>query len=333
MRLKTFHANTLKEAMELVRLELGDEAIIVSAQEGDGAPGARVTAAIEREEEDFALFVDEPVDVLEHLTETLERHGTPQQLVDRLVNAAADVEQTDPVMVLAGALDEVFAFNPFPKLSNSKPIMLVGTPGAGKTVTAAKLAARAVVEGGKSSLIAADPIRACGVEQLKYYAERIGANLYPARDNEAFSNALAQCRRDELVIIDTPGTNPYDMTDFARLVELAGIVSMDIALVMPAGRDAEEAMDIAAAFRPLRPGRLIVTGIDMVRKLGSILAAADAGNMALSEVSPGPQIGQGLKPLNPVSLARLLLPEQAKDEIPDTGLHPTEDKALGYGTD
>lgn len=49
MRLKSFHAATLRDAMEEVRLELGEDAIIIDTQERPGQ--VRVTAAIDPEDE------------------------------------------------------------------------------------------------------------------------------------------------------------------------------------------------------------------------------------------------------------------------------------------
>ncbi len=48
---------------------------------------------------------------------------------------------------------------------------------------------------------------------------------------------------------------------------------------------------------------------DMVRRLGSALAAADAAKAAFCEVGLSPAIGSGLRPITPVLLARLLLSE------------------------
>ena len=49
----------------------------------------------------------------------------------------------------------------------------------------------------------------------------------------------------------------------------------------------------------------------MVRRLGSVLAAVEASGLAFSDVSPSPNIVNGLRPVNAVSLARLLLPSEA----------------------
>ena len=49
MRLRTFTAATMSEAMALVRARLGADAIIVSTEEGDDG-ATRVTAAVEQPE-------------------------------------------------------------------------------------------------------------------------------------------------------------------------------------------------------------------------------------------------------------------------------------------
>ena len=80
-------------------------------------------------------------------------------------------------------------------------------------------------------------------------------------------------------------------------------------LVLNAGGDAVEYAEIASAFAALGATRLIVTRVDMARRMGSILAAADSGRLKFSNVSTTPNVGKGLSALNPVSLARLLMPE------------------------
>ncbi|MBI1985424.1 MAG: GTP-binding protein, partial [Rhodospirillales bacterium] len=47
MRLKTFTAATTAEAMQMIRRELGDDAIIVSSRRDADGRGARVVAAVE----------------------------------------------------------------------------------------------------------------------------------------------------------------------------------------------------------------------------------------------------------------------------------------------
>ena len=53
MRLKTFNARTMSEAMKMVRDHLGEDAIIVSTQKGEGGKGVRLTAALDGADPEF----------------------------------------------------------------------------------------------------------------------------------------------------------------------------------------------------------------------------------------------------------------------------------------
>ncbi len=301
--------------MELVRQTLGPNAIIVATHEDDANRGARVTAAIDPDDQDFDFFSEgASEETLELLTEVLERHHVPNGIIDRLIDAATDGTDTEPASVLAAALTKVFKFKSLPSGPGGPPLMLIGPPGVGKTVSCAKLAARVALSHDKEgappvNLIAADPVRVGAVDQLRIYAEKLGATLYEAADGPALANVLTKLRRSEMVVIDTPGSNPYEMTDIAHLVELAEAGKTETVLVIAAGRDADEAADLAEAFRPVGPTRLLVTGLDMAKRYGAILSAADAGGLHLSEVSLAPEIGKGLQALDAAGLARLLLPE------------------------
>ena len=115
MRLKTFHADTLVSAMELVRQTLGPNAIIVATHEDDANRGARVTAAIDPDDQDFDFFSEgASEETLELLTEVLERHHVPNGIIDRLIDAATDGTDTEPASVLAAALTKVFKFKSLP---------------------------------------------------------------------------------------------------------------------------------------------------------------------------------------------------------------------------
>ena len=50
MRLKTFYAKTMSEAMRTVRQTLGDDAVIIATREENGGTSVRVTAAVEQED-------------------------------------------------------------------------------------------------------------------------------------------------------------------------------------------------------------------------------------------------------------------------------------------
>ncbi|PPR58789.1 MAG: Flagellar biosynthesis protein FlhF [Alphaproteobacteria bacterium MarineAlpha4_Bin2] len=310
MRLKTIHARSMQEAMELVREQMGAEAVIVATHEDEGTRGVRVTAASDAddrhipEEERNHTF-----DILQQVGNALDDHGTPPELADRLLNSIAAKAPAEAHMALAGALDNHFRFLPLPDTGNQpRPIMLIGPPGGGKTSAVAKLAARAIVSGGGVRLISTDTVRAQGIEQLQSYATRLGLEVIVAPDPLALIEAIDCAEARCLVLIDTTGVNPYNFDDMGRLIEFTGAASVETILVLTAGRDPIEACEIATAYVDANPTRMLVSSLDMVRRLGGVLAAVDASKLAFSDVSPSPNIVNGLRPINAVSLARLLLP-------------------------
>ena len=71
-------------------------------------------------------------------------------------------------------------------------------------------------------------------------------------------------------------------------------------------------------MRALGARHLLATKLDAARRLGGLLAAAEAG-LAFAEAGIGPTIGQGLSPLSAGGLARLLLRHQELAERRTSG--------------
>ncbi|MDH3700675.1 MAG: AAA family ATPase [Alphaproteobacteria bacterium] len=297
----------MSDAMRMVRDELGDESIIVSTSD-NGADGVRITAAIEEIEPEIEQAPDsadlEPVD---NICNVLDRHGVPRSLSDQMLNTVAMLGGSDSVPTLAGALDLIFEFNPLPETTPPRPLMLVGPPGTGKTSAMAKLATRLTMARSPVALITTDQSRAGAVEQISAYAQRLNLTVKATENPRELTTFIEATPPDHFVLIDSTGTNPYDVDDMAKLLSLVGAADIDPILVLDAGRDAVEAARIATAFQKVAPRRLLVTGLDLTQRLGAALAAADACQAAFCDFSATPNIADGLQPLNPVSLARLLL--------------------------
>jgi flagellar biosynthesis protein FlhF len=73
-----------------------------------------------------------------------------------------------------------------------------------------------------------------------------------------------------------------------------------------ATNDAEEIAEVSAALVTLGVKRTIVTGLDLARRAGAVLAAATQG-ADLAHVTRSPFVAGGLETLTPLSLARLLI--------------------------
>lgn len=326
MRLKSYSAPSMAEAMAMVRAELGEDAIIVSTQRASGSQGVRITAALEEASTDDEIhqLLDgaAPAPVADTVREALVYHGLPPRLIEKIVSAARKLDTASPTMACAAALDELFAFAPLPERKAPRPFMLVGPPGAGKTITVAKLAARARLAGRSVGVITADSVRAGALEQLSAFTSILDIDLRKVRGGDALRDMVQEAGRQyDLVFVDTPGLNPFHPQDMDFLRDLVDVSAVEPVLVMAAGGDPVEAEEVAEAFAEIGATRLLATRLDITRRLGAILAAADTGQFMFCEVSINPHVANGLCPISPISMARLLVP-QAEDEAQDNGPPP-----------
>ncbi len=317
MRLRTLMAPSMVQAMDMLRRELGEDAIIVSSETTEH--GVKLVAAIEEADDEVPsvgqVVVDtygqasdeDPIDLIH---EALMAHGLPNRLLERLIDASFLVGADDPLEALAGALAGTFNFKPLTLDKRvNQPLMLVGAPGAGKTVGVAKLAFRAVMAGRAVRLITTDTIRAGGIEQLDAFARLMKLPLETAETERQLTRLVDAAAPDDYILIDTPGVNPYAPRDMAEIHGMAKAIAVEPLLVVAGGGDVVDTMEQSQEFARLGVGRLLVTRLDMVRRLGSMLAAADAAGVAFSDYSMTPSVADGLNPLDPMGLARMLMPE------------------------
>jgi flagellar biosynthesis protein FlhF len=248
---------------------------------------------------------------LERIKRALDFHAVPRLLCSDLLKSARAMASEDAVSALAHALDLRFTLDPIPALPR-RPVMLVGPPGAGKTVTVAKLAARAVLLGRGVDIISTDTLRAGAKEQMQSFTSILKEELVCVSSSGELEAHLRDLRAREPkrpCVIDTPGTNPFSRSELRDLRKFVRALDVEPVLVVAAGGEPAEQSDMAQIFATLGVQRLIATRIDAARRLGSILAAADAAKLSLAQFSMTPYIGRGLSTMNPMSLARLLLGE------------------------
>jgi flagellar biosynthesis protein FlhF len=108
------------------------------------------------------------------------------------------------------------------------------------------------------------------------------------------------------VLIDTSGADPFNCGQMDAVGALVATANALPILVLPAGQDALEAAEAAAAFAATGVRHFIPTRLDLARRMGSVLAAAVAGSMSLSEAGVGPGATDGLAPLTAALLAERL---------------------------
>ncbi|MGH6720120.1 MAG: hypothetical protein ACREER_12445, partial [Alphaproteobacteria bacterium] len=233
MRLRTFSAPTMSAAMRVVRAQLGADAIIVATQRGRNGSGVRVTAAIESDEriDDAETLLRTDAEAVEPvLSAALAFHGTPLGLASRLVDAAL-AHGGAPAQALAGGLLRLMLFDPLPGPHVPHRVALVGPPGAGKTVTAAKLAARIVLARRPVHLVTTDRVRAGGTDQLGALARVMGVDMIATDGPENLRATVAAVPEDATVIVDTAGVNPFQIKEISALAELVEAAEAEPILV------------------------------------------------------------------------------------------------------
>ena len=285
MRLKLYRAPTMAEAMARVRAELGPDALILATRRA--AEGVEVTAALEPEPPPAARDAER-----ERL---LAYHDVPADLRPALGHGP-----------LEAALAAALPFSPLPLNGACRPVLLAGPPGAGKTLTVARLATRLVLAGTRPLVITTDGRRAGAVEQLAAFTRLLGIELVVASHPVTLGRALARRSPGAPILIDAFGTDPFDPAQREEVAALVATADAAVALVLPGGLHPAEAAELAEGFAAVGATLLVATRLDQARRLGGVLAAARAGRLALAEAGVGPGAVDGLTALTPAFLAQRL---------------------------
>ncbi len=209
---------------KIVDLSLTDVAVLVKGIDDDSIE------ELERVLLEADFGVDASMDLVQEL-ESAARRGkvkTETELRELLSDRIREI-LTSP----AGAQDGAQDTPDFEASAGSRPfvILVLGVNGTGKTTTAAKLARRAIDAGLKVTLAATDTFRSGAQEQLRIWAERLGADFVggqPGGDPAAVAFDAAQAaeaRGSDVLIIDTAGrlhTQTNLMEELRKIDRVAG---------------------------------------------------------------------------------------------------------------
>jgi flagellar biosynthesis protein FlhF len=313
MRLKTFLCRNMKEALTLIKHEMGPDAIIISSMR-DGK-GVRVTAAMD--EETLPSPVQPPLDIqiaqgINSFFQLLEYHNVPEPLRQALSEKLGAMPRSALVRGMTSILLALMHFQSgfFQEKKGHQTIsqnrlVLAGPSGAGKTVTLAKLAAEALMAGKSVDLITCDTLKAGGSEQLGYYAKALNVPMHVCSTTAELLAQLQHIDSRHMILIDTPGINPLNLNDFYRVVDLILALKQAPILVVPAGMDVFETLEMIDLFKNLGTTKMIGTRLDAAKRHGNILASLFCGQLELVGLSAGPSLGDRLQPGSAESLLKL----------------------------
>lgn len=217
------------------------------------------------------------------------------------------LKDKNPRETLIEILDAEFDFKPIQSAPNNA-IALVGPAGCGKTITAAKLAARALSSDAEVLIISTDTERQGGVEQLKMLAKKLGCGFNFA-DNSNIARNLVHSGLDagKVVIIDCAAATPIEPASMRVLQNLIEDTKAEPVFCAPCDFRHDDLRDLAIGFGEIGAKRAILTRFDLTKRRAGFINAFHGLEYAFSQASASPFIAGGLVPASAKRLAGLIL--------------------------
>lgn len=200
-----------------------------------------------------------------------------------------------PATKLRAAIAELARTATWPLADTGKTLIaLVGPSGVGKTTTAAKIAAQARMQGRSVMFVAADAYRVGAVEQLRRFADLLGAEIEVANGADSLDAILAAADAD-VVIVDTAGRGaPANDAVEHRLAREVKGRSRHILLCLSASTRAVDAERMTRAFSTARPTSLVITKLDETSTPAGIAHACASSKLPISTLCFGQRVPEDI---------------------------------------
>jgi flagellar biosynthesis protein FlhF len=321
MLLKRFEAKTLPQALELVRGECGENALVVETRptsKGFLVVAARpdptpVPAMRPRDQAGAQTLLSRWTRGFQPLAEHATDFGITGNVlraVERaLLGTRVDLSRPgDPALpelaakVLAGLIRGEARLEDDPH-GRFATIALVGPTGVGKTTTLAKLAGRARARGERIAIVTLDTYRVAAVEQLRAFADLLDAPFTVAFTPMDLRRALHE-HRGCRVFVDTTGKSPRDRDAMPLLEGHLKAGECATLLCLAAGTRARDSRIVLDAFEPLGIDAVCLTKWDETVAPGEALAAVVERGLPLSHVCVGQEVPADIVPATGLQLAR-----------------------------
>lgn len=327
MKIKRYIVKNMKEALYLIKQDLGSEAIIVSSHKvkAKGIKGLfsprklEVTAAVEQKDVETANIEAANNKPLSPSVGILTMHKIRQSLLDMEIEPEVVDFILKDLDLLSGNNSEIqralqariqSIFKPsIVKKRHSNIMAFIGSPGVGKTTTLAKIAAiYSLFNSFSIGFITIDTYRVGAVEQMRIYGDIIGATVDVVMSPTELRQAIDRNQDKDLILIDTagrPSKNLYQLAELKNFLEAIDV--LDIYLVLSATTKKRDMIRILNDYKIIPYSQLIITKMDETELPGSIINAAYLTGLPIAYITNGQDVPDDIEVAGPELLASFVM--------------------------
>lgn len=198
------------------------------------------------------------------------------------------------------------------KAKGPKVIFFIGPTGVGKTTTLAKIASQFCVNSNKKiALFTADTYRISATDQLKTYANILGAPFHIIYSVEEMKECFELYKEFDYILVDTAGHSHQNeeqrknMNEFIHAFDES--VETEVYLVLSATTKYRDLVNIADTYSSMTKYKIIFTKLDETTAYGNLLNLRIHTNAPLSYITCGQNVPDDIELFNPQDTVRKLL--------------------------